>query len=92
MPTVFVAIDSPTTLGRMRRGQTASVTGIDETGIITSLPSGELERRLLEMGFVEGSRVEVLHEGFPGRDPIAVRIGQTVVALRRGEAHAILVA
>lgn len=52
---------------------------------------GELERRLLEMGFVEGAAVEILHEGLIGRDPIAVRIDDRRVALRRREADAILV-
>ena len=50
----------------------------------------ELERRLLEMGFVEGARVEILHEGFIGRDPIAVRLDDMRVALRRREAEAVL--
>jgi ferrous iron transport protein A len=51
----------------------------------------ELERRLLEMGFVEGARVRVLHEGFIGRDPIAVQLDDMRVALRRREARDILV-
>jgi ferrous iron transport protein A len=50
----------------------------------------ELERRLLEMGFIEGARVEVLHEGFIGRDPIAVKLDDMRVALRRREARGIL--
>jgi ferrous iron transport protein A len=51
----------------------------------------ELERRLLELGFVEGAEVEVLHEGPMGRDPIAVRVNDNTIALRRREAMAILV-
>ena len=51
----------------------------------------ELERRLLEIGFVEGANVEILHEGFLGKDPIAVRVDDMSVALRRREANAILV-
>jgi ferrous iron transport protein A len=46
----------------------------------------ELERRLLELGFVEGARVELLHEGLLGRDPIAMKIDDMRVALRRQEA------
>jgi Fe2+ transport system protein FeoA len=53
--------------------------------------SGELERRLIELGFVEGARVEILHEGLFGRDPIAVRVNEATVALRRREAASILV-
>lgn len=46
----------------------------------------ELERRLLELGFVEGARVEMLHEGLFGRDPIAMKVDDMRVALRRHEA------
>lgn len=52
----------------------------------------ELERRLLELGFVEGAVVEVLHEGLFGRDPMAVRLDDMRVALRRREASAVEVA
>ena len=55
------------------------------------LTATELERRLLELGFVEGAEVEVLHEGPFGRDPIAVRVNDNTIALRRREAMAILV-
>ncbi|MEZ5870457.1 MAG: FeoA family protein [Nitratireductor sp.] len=51
----------------------------------------ELERRLLEIGFVEGAHVEILHEGLFGRDPIAVKVDTMRVALRRHEANAILI-
>lgn len=47
----------------------------------------ELERRLLEFGFVEGAMVEVLHEGAIGHDPIAVRLDDMRVALRRRDAE-----
>jgi ferrous iron transport protein A len=46
----------------------------------------ELERRLLELGFVEGARIELLHEGLIGGDPIALRVDDMRVALRRHEA------
>lgn len=47
----------------------------------------ELQRRLLEFGFVEGAAVEVLHEGAIRHDPIAVRIDDMRVALRRRDAE-----
>ena len=47
----------------------------------------ELLRRLLEFGFVEGAVVEVLHEGLFGHDPIAVRLDDMRVALRRRDAE-----
>ena len=46
----------------------------------------ELERRLLELGLVEGARVELLHNGLFGRDPMALRVDDMRVALRRHEA------
>jgi len=49
----------------------------------------ELERRLLELGFVEGASVEVLHEGLFSRDPMAVKLDDMRVALRRREARAV---
>jgi ferrous iron transport protein A len=47
----------------------------------------ELERRLLELGFVEGAHIELLHEGLLGRDPIVIRLDDRRVALRRREAQ-----
>ena len=47
----------------------------------------ELERRLLEFGVVEGARVQLLHEGLIGADPIAVRLDDMRVALRRRDAE-----
>ena len=51
----------------------------------------ELQRRLLEFGFVEGAHVEVLHEGAIRRDPIAVKLDDMRVALRRRDAEDIWV-
>ena len=51
----------------------------------------ELQRRLLEFGFVEGADVEVLHEGAIRRDPIAVRLDDMRIALRRRDAEDIWV-
>lgn len=50
-----------------------------------------LERRLLELGFITGEDIEVLAEAHPGRDPFVVRVGQTMLALRRGEALSVWV-
>ena len=57
----------------------------------SSLDRDELERRLLEIGFVEGAEIEILHEGVIGRDPIGVRLDDMRVALRRREADAVLI-
>ena len=72
-------------LGLMRRGGVGRILAV-QSG------EGDVERGLLEMGLVEGACVEVLHHGFLGQDPLAVRINQTMtVALRRCEANAVLV-
>jgi len=69
------------------RGRVASILPIAGTG---RLAPEEMERRLIEMGFIEGVEVTVIHEGPFGRDPIAIRVGQATVALRRRDAMAIL--
>ena len=55
------------------------------------LGAAEIERRLVEMGFVEDAPVEIIHEGLIGRDPIAIRLADRTVALRRREARAVMV-
>ena len=72
------------------RGVVASV-GVATRAAAGGLEPGELERRLLEIGFVEGAEVEILHEGALGGDPIAVRLDDARVALRRREADAVMV-
>ena len=47
----------------------------------------ELQRRLLEFGFVEGARITLLHEGAIRHDPIAVQLDDMRVALRRRDAE-----
>ena len=53
---------------------------------IHGVAADELQRRLLEFGFVEGAHLEVIHEGAIRRDPIAVRLDDMRVALRRSDA------
>ncbi len=48
--------------------------------------------RLTEIGFVPGEPVRVIAYGFPGREPIAVRIGRSTFALRAHEAALVHVA
>ena len=78
-------------LGLARRGYSGVIHHLDADEVNSSLPALELESRLLELGFVEGARVEVLHEGIVGRDPIAIRIENVTVAVRRREAMAVVV-
>jgi ferrous iron transport protein A len=72
--------------GRVHRIEVRDAPGRKGTG----LPAEEIERRLIELGFVEGADVRVLHQGLFGRDPIAVWVNGATVALRRREAMSIL--
>jgi ferrous iron transport protein A len=73
------------------RGFSGVVVGVGGAANHDTLEAAELERRLLEIGFVEGAHVEILHEGAIGRDPILVRLDDMRVALRRREANAVMV-
>ena len=64
----------------------ATVTGV----AWDSLTSTEA-RRLRNLGLDEGVRVEALHSGPIGRDPLAVRIGRMMVAIRKSHAQAVMV-
>jgi ferrous iron transport protein A len=74
-------------LAALPPGTRGSVVGVGASGA----PLSALERRLLEFGFVPGEQVEILAEARPGRDPFVVRVGQTTLALRRGEARSVWV-
>jgi len=78
-------------LGLARQGFCGHIHAIHVVDGAHGLSAMELERRLLELGFVEGAAVEVLHEAPLGGDPIAVRVNDNTIALRRREAMAILV-
>ena len=78
-------------LGLAKRGYSGVIRRIDTAATGSALSAAELESRLIELGFVEGARVEVLHEGAIGRDPIAVRVENITIAVRRREAMAIIV-
>jgi ferrous iron transport protein A len=72
-----------TTLGQLRKGQTGTILSVDT--------ADARDTRLLEMGFLEGSKIEVMHEAPWGKDPIIVRIRGALIALRRQEADAVKV-
>ncbi|CAH0244775.1 Fe(2+) transport protein A [Peribacillus frigoritolerans] len=56
---------------------------INHLGIV-----GVMRRRLLDLGFVPGAVVEVLRKS-PLGDPIAFRVSQTCIALRKEESQKI---
>lgn len=75
-------------LADLPRGQIARVVGVHAAGGHAPV---ELTRRLAELGFLPGERVRVVAQGFPGRDPLAIRIGTGTFALRRFEAACVTV-
>jgi ferrous iron transport protein A len=85
-----IALGTP--LGLARRGYSGVIQHLAAAKAGSALSDSELESRLIELGFVEGARVQVLHEGIVGRDPIAVRVENVTIAVRRREAMAIIVA
>jgi ferrous iron transport protein A len=78
-------------LGLAKRGYCGVIHHLAADQANSALSALELESRLIELGFVEGAKVEVLHEGIVGRDPIAVRIENVTIAVRRREAMAVIV-
>jgi ferrous iron transport protein A len=77
-------------LGQAPCGFRGRIDAIDVREAANGLSPAEIENRLLELGFVEGAHVEILHEGAFARDPIAVRVNHATIALRRREAMSIL--
>ncbi|WP_439532175.1 FeoA family protein [Polymorphobacter sp.] len=71
----------PLVIDRMEPGQHALISAIDRQGL-----DPDTARRLMELGFDEGVDVVVLHRAPFGGDPLAVRVGNMVVALRRSMA------
>jgi ferrous iron transport protein A len=49
-------------------------------------------KRLRNLGFDEGVEIEALHGAPFGRDPLAIRVGRMMVAMRRVQARAVSVA
>ncbi len=59
-------------------------------GKILSISSTHISAKLLELGFISGSEVEVLFRA-PLKDPIAVELNGCVISLRLDEAANIFV-
>ena len=74
----------PFLLELLTPGTVATIASIDRGGIDPATA-----QRLHELGFDEGVDVELLHRAPFGGDPLAVRVGNMVVALRRSMARLI---
>ena len=73
-----------TTLADLRPGQGGHVDSLSA--------AGPLLDGLTEAGFTHGADVAVLRRGLIGGTPLSVRVGRAVVALRREEAAAVVLA
>jgi ferrous iron transport protein A len=71
----------PLNLSELPRRTAATVESVDDLA-----PNDAIARRLRELGFVGGERVEVLAAGPVGAEPLLVQVGYTRFALRRAEA------
>ncbi len=100
-------VDAPVSLARLHKGArglvstviegthsggaAAGAAGTKAGATIGDVGASTIVRRLIELGFVPGERIEIIEELRPGGDPIAVRIGCSIFALRRREAEAVMV-
>lgn len=69
-----------TSLYEAKTGSIIQLTKIDVTGV--------MRRRLLDLGFVPGNTIDVLQRS-PLGDPIAFRVNNTIIALRKEESSLI---
>jgi ferrous iron transport protein A len=84
---------SPTSLATMKKGTRGTVAEVrNDAQSLGDESHSTISRRLLELGFVPGERLEVVAAVWPGGDPMAVRLGNTTFALRLREARSVLVA
>ena len=72
------------TLDQAQLRQTRRVARVDSPG-----GHSEMSRQLEEIGFTPNEQVMVLTRGFPGGDPLVVRVGLSTFALRKSEASLI---
>lgn len=68
-------------LSELPRRTAATVESVDD-----QIANDTIARRLRELGFVSGERVEVVAAGPLSAEPLLVQVGYTRFALRRSEA------
>lgn len=84
---VTQSADSPITLDALRPLDRAEITSVDWAAL-----APDEGKRLRALGLDEGARVAIAHRGvFVGKDPIALMVGRTTVAVRRVHAKAMQV-
>jgi Fe2+ transport system protein FeoA len=58
--------------------------------VISKIEKSHISAKLVELGFTEGTTVEVAFHA-PFKDPIAIELNGSIISLRRDEASTILV-
>ncbi|EQM95324.1 FeoA family protein [Oxalobacter paraformigenes] len=88
-PSTFLKTAAISNLAQLRKGDSATVIGLaDDEGSAATF----MKNRLQELGFTPGERIHVHAEAFPCKDPMAIRVGNSIFALRRREAARIYIA
>lgn len=77
-------LDNSLSVADMKIGETASITSVGDDCIDVHCHC----LRLMELGFTPGQEVSVVAKS-PFKDPIAVSVRGTIIALRKGEAECI---
>lgn len=77
--------ETSTTLDKLPVRTMATIQGV-KPGVHDG---GALKRRLMELGFVPGEKVQVLRRIFAGKGPLAVRVGTSTFAMRKLESSLI---
>jgi ferrous iron transport protein A len=91
-PVDAVVNDEMVLLSSLSQGEHGTVLAvIDDGQSLGDEQASTIARRLLELGFVPGAEFEVVARMWPGDEPLAVRVGGSMFALRRREAQAIRV-
>ena len=86
MSNLKTTIPLANTLNQLRIGEKALVNDVLVNENTANGNTFDIARRLKELGFVKGESVRVLHRGYFGGEPLAVRVGQSTFALRLFEA------
>ncbi len=81
----------PQKLGELKKGQSGRILSVEKDREGDGFSDERLAQRLMEIGLLEGSQVEVVHEAPISGDPIVVRVRGALIALRRNEANRILI-
>ena len=76
-------------LTSLKPGQHGRVVGIESTPSLRTDLVDTLSRRLMELGFIPGTIVTMMHRAPLARDPISVNVRGMHIALRRNEAKLI---